>query len=87
MRRDGGSVRATTSARVRAAVVVVALSAAIYLTYLAVDFMRGGCDCGGAGGITIAGVARATILIGGAALLYVCAAAMAVGVVREIRRR
>ncbi len=49
---------------------IVALGAAGYLTYLAVDFLRSGCDCAGGSDVTAAGIAHAAVLIGGAAILY-----------------
>ena len=47
-----------------------AFVAAAYLTYLAVAFIRGGCDCGGGREVTAAGVVRTAVLIGGAVMLY-----------------
>jgi hypothetical protein len=64
----------------------VALVAAAYLTFLAVDFIRGGCDCGGGAEVTAAGIVRAAILIGGAAVLYVLALVAGARAIRQALR-
>ena len=62
-----------TNLRASAFALLIALAVAGYLTYLAIDFIHGGCDCRGGSEVTVAGIARAAILIGGAAILYLLA--------------
>jgi hypothetical protein len=76
MRRNDGSRGSGPGAL--AAIACIALTAAGYLAYLAIDFVRSGCDCGGGSVGTAAGIIRAAVLIFGAAALCAIAAVAAV---------